>query len=198
MTLGQSIYYYRKQAGLSQEELAERTGVSRQAVSRWELDETTPEVGKLKALAQEFSITVDQLLNGEVPKESAEDVAPEETAPEQSDGNKSSGVVGRMIRRHGWLAGVYIALQGLGITLVGALARFAFGRMFQIAGAGIGGYGHHWEPHHSFGGFGQETAISDMGGVFQTIAAVIMGVGVVVTVAGTVLAVALYLKGRKD
>lgn len=202
MTLGQSIYYYRKRSGLSQEELAERTGVSRQAVSRWELDETTPEVGKLKALAQEFSITVDQLLSGEIPEESGESAASEETAPEQPHEDKSSGVVGRMIRRHGWLAGVYIALQGLGITLVGALARFAFGRMFQIGaglmGTGVDGYGHHWEPHHSFGGFGQETAISGMGGVFQTIATVIMGVGAVVMVAGTVLAVVLYLKGRKD
>ena len=39
MTLGEKIYYYRKKNRMSQEELAERVGVSRQAVSKWELGE---------------------------------------------------------------------------------------------------------------------------------------------------------------
>lgn len=69
MTLGESIYYYRKRSGMSQEALAERVGVSRQAVSRWELGDTTPEVGKLMALAEAFGITTDQLLSGKEPEE---------------------------------------------------------------------------------------------------------------------------------
>ena len=70
MTLGESIYYYRKRSGMSQEALAERVGVSRQAVSRWELGDTTPEVGKLMALAEAFGITTDQLLSGKEPETS--------------------------------------------------------------------------------------------------------------------------------
>ncbi len=49
MTLGEKINYYRKRSKLSQEELAERVGVSRQAVSKWELGDATPEVEKLLA-----------------------------------------------------------------------------------------------------------------------------------------------------
>lgn len=51
MRLNEKIYYYRKAMKLSQEELAERVGVSRQSVSKWELGEATPEVEKLLALA---------------------------------------------------------------------------------------------------------------------------------------------------
>ena len=47
MTLGQRIQKGRKEAGLSQEELAEQLGVSRQAVSRWENDNGYPEMEKI-------------------------------------------------------------------------------------------------------------------------------------------------------
>ena len=49
MTIGQRIAQKRKELGLSQEELAGRVGVSRQAVSRWEMDGAVPEVDKLIA-----------------------------------------------------------------------------------------------------------------------------------------------------
>ena len=69
MKLSEKILYYRKKAGLSQEELAGRVGVSRQAVSKWELGDAAPEVDKLRALAREFGITVDELLSEEAPRE---------------------------------------------------------------------------------------------------------------------------------
>ncbi len=67
MTLGERILHYRKCAGLSQEMLAERLGVSRQAVSKWEGDAAQPELDKIIALAKLFGITTDQLLLGETP-----------------------------------------------------------------------------------------------------------------------------------
>ena len=67
MTLHEKILYYRKQARLSQEELAARVGVSRQAVSKWELGDATPEVDKLVALARVFGVTTDELLSPEEP-----------------------------------------------------------------------------------------------------------------------------------
>lgn len=67
MTLHEKILYYRKQARLSQEELAARVGVSRQAVSKWEGDAAQPELDKIVALARLFGITTDQLLLGETP-----------------------------------------------------------------------------------------------------------------------------------
>lgn len=67
MKLNEKILYYRKGAGLSQEALAAKIGVSRQAVSKWELGETTPEVEKLVLLAKAFGVTTDQLLGLEKP-----------------------------------------------------------------------------------------------------------------------------------
>lgn len=67
MTLGERILHYRRCAGLSQEMLAERLGVSRQAVSKWEGDAAQPELDKIVALAKLFGVTTDQLLLGEIP-----------------------------------------------------------------------------------------------------------------------------------
>ena len=63
MKLNEKIAYYRRKAKLSQEELAALTGVSRQAVSKWELGEAAPDIGKLLALANAFGVTTDHLLN---------------------------------------------------------------------------------------------------------------------------------------
>ena len=68
MTLGTKIYQLRTQAGLSQEELAEQTGVSRQSVSKWETDASVPELDKLIRLAKLFEITLDELVQDEPPQ----------------------------------------------------------------------------------------------------------------------------------
>ena len=196
MKLSEKILYYRKKAGLSQEELAGRVGVSRQAVSKWELGDAAPEVDKLRALAREFGVMVDELLSEEVPRE------PEQAPPPQH--SPTAGWLGRMVGRWGWLAGVYIALSGLGVALVGGLARFAFSRMFRMVSAG-------WGAMDPFGSGGWElvlpdgtvtsggmSGISSMGQVFVTIATVILAVGLAITLAGAVLAVVLYRKGRKN
>lgn len=67
MTLGQRIQELRKNFGLSQEELGERMGVSRQAISKWEGDQTVPELDNLIALSKLFGLTVGQLLGVEQP-----------------------------------------------------------------------------------------------------------------------------------
>ena len=61
MTLGQRICQYRKQLNISQEELGDRLGVSRQAVSKWETDLSAPDMNNLLALAREFGISVAEL-----------------------------------------------------------------------------------------------------------------------------------------
>lgn len=62
MTFGEKVQRLRQQAGMSQDVLAEKLGVSRQAVSRWERDETMPETDKVVALAELFGVTTDYLL----------------------------------------------------------------------------------------------------------------------------------------
>lgn len=65
MTLGQRIQALRKQHNLSQEALGEKLGVSRQAVSRWEMDGAVPEVDKLIAMSRLFGVSLDGLLQVE-------------------------------------------------------------------------------------------------------------------------------------
>ena len=69
------LYEYRKNMGLTQEELAEKIGVSRQAVSKWERSEASPDTDNLIELAKIYGVTLDELLMGK--EESAEKEAPE-------------------------------------------------------------------------------------------------------------------------
>ena len=72
--LSERIYQLRRRRGLSQEQLAEKLGVSRQTVSKWEGGQSTPELEKLRALCACFQVTLDQLTGeGELePEQSAE------------------------------------------------------------------------------------------------------------------------------
>ena len=79
MTLGQRISLYRKKLNISQEELGARLGVSRQAVSKWETDQSVPDMNNLLALAREFSVSVAELT--ETPEEAAPDADGVENSP---------------------------------------------------------------------------------------------------------------------
>ena len=78
MTLPEKLLYYRKKAGLSQLELAERLDVSRQAVSRWESGAAVPSTENLKCLSGLYGVSVDILLNDGADPEEAEEGAREE------------------------------------------------------------------------------------------------------------------------
>ncbi len=140
MTLSEKIYYCRKRQGKSQEALAFELGVSRQAVSKWETGEAEPEIGKLRLLAQTFGVTTDWLLSDAEPDEDPGEEPRGFSAPEPSETpdppmSQSSwveavpGAVGRLLRRYGWLVGVYVAVIGGALAGIGALARFLAVRM---------------------------------------------------------------------
>lgn len=61
MSLGSSLFQGRKQSGMSQEAVAEKLGVSRQTVSKWETDETLPDIRQAKRLAMLYGLTLDEL-----------------------------------------------------------------------------------------------------------------------------------------
>ena len=65
MTLGEKIQICRKSKGLSQEEMASALGVSRQALSKWECNTSMPDIDKIVALSNYFSVTTDYLLKDE-------------------------------------------------------------------------------------------------------------------------------------
>ena len=63
-TIGNRIYKYRRERSMTQEELAEKLGVSSQAVSKWENDVSCPDIGLLPRLCGFLGITTDELLTG--------------------------------------------------------------------------------------------------------------------------------------
>ena len=65
MDFNEKLICLRKQKGMSQEQLGDAVGVTRQTVSKWELGETTPDMDKLIALADLFGITIDELVGKE-------------------------------------------------------------------------------------------------------------------------------------
>lgn len=80
MSFGKNLQAIRKKNQLSQEGLAEMLGVSRQAVSKWELGEGYPEIDKLLILSKKLNISLDSLLGGE-------------NTPIASENGKSSAVI---------------------------------------------------------------------------------------------------------
>ena len=213
MQLSEKIYYCRKKAGLSQDALAEAVGVSRQAISKWELGAAVPETSKLVPLAAALGVSVDWLLSEEGPEDETPGGSREydpgcftydEGAQARPRGDPEwmetlPKYLRRAAKRWGWLAGVYIALCGLPLVIFGAVARGVSNRMFgsfnDISGDIWGG---------GFGSTvtvdGVEIPISGAAEVFNPVAAVgtvIIVIGVVLIIAGAALAVFLKSKSKE-
>lgn len=63
MHLGNHLFQARKKKGLSQEAVAEKLGVSRQTISKWETDETLPDIRQSKKLAVLYGLSLDELVS---------------------------------------------------------------------------------------------------------------------------------------
>ena len=66
MSLGNNLFKARKKMGLSQEAVAEKLGISRQTISKWETDETIPDVYQSKKLAKLYNLSLDELIEFEI------------------------------------------------------------------------------------------------------------------------------------
>ena len=66
MTIGEKIAHLRTDANLSQEQFAEKILVSRQSVSKWEMDQALPQIDKVLLICELFGITADELLQDKV------------------------------------------------------------------------------------------------------------------------------------
>lgn len=79
------LLQYRKKMGLSQEDLAEKIGVSRQAVSKWERAEASPDTDNLIELSKVYGVSLDEMLRGETEEEeAAEKKEQEPNAPDEN------------------------------------------------------------------------------------------------------------------
>ncbi len=87
MKISERLYELRRKAGLSQEELAEKIGVSRQAVGKWENGASVPELEKLLSLSEFYGIGIGELIGAEPPSA----VPPPPSEPEDAPVQESSG-----------------------------------------------------------------------------------------------------------
>ncbi len=74
MNLGNSLFHARKKCGLSQEDVAEKLGVSRQTVSKWETDETLPDIIQSKKMAVLYNMSLDELIEFDIDVKEIQDI----------------------------------------------------------------------------------------------------------------------------
>ena len=84
LLIGERLQEYRKNAGLSQEEFAEKIGVSRQAVSKWELDKAYPDLDRLVCICGILNVRIDELIYG---KQESENNANDEASENDNVNN---------------------------------------------------------------------------------------------------------------
>ncbi len=118
MTIGDRISMLRRSRDMSQEELAERCGVSRQAVSKWESEQSMPEIEKIMALSEIFGVTTDYLLKGIEPLE--------ELPVGKKRPAKPYDIVATALIFLGVAIGIFISVTSAESGLVSALAAFVF------------------------------------------------------------------------
>lgn len=111
--LSERIYKFRRKSGLSQEQLAEKIGVSRQAISKWESGTSTPELEKLLALSECFHITLDDLVKEETIHQGTKE------APPKAEKVKVSKAIEMKV--------------GIGLCLIGAVCLILFGTLMVMS-----------------------------------------------------------------
>ena len=110
MELGKQIYELRKKANLSQEQLAEKVGVSRQTISKWELGETAPDIKQAQILSQIFNISLDELTGNDTKEVIYEKVSSTE---------KLAGLIIKIIKIWGIIILACLIIAVVGIILFG-------------------------------------------------------------------------------
>lgn len=125
MTTGQKIQTLRKQRGLTQEQLAQRLGVSRQAVSRWELDESLPETANLLPLGEVLGVSLDTLLD---PAQGLEGPAPKEEPSAPAAPAPTAPSLRALLKRRLWLF-----LLPVELVVFAALALWRLGNAPSLA-----------------------------------------------------------------
>lgn len=125
MTFGEKLQGLRQKEGMSQDGLAEKLNVSRQAVSRWERDETMPEVDKIVVLADLFEVTTDYLLRPE------KSVPEKETEMNTGNTQDWTDKLSYLVKTKGYLLGWVLIVWGA-TDLLGILATFLLSQVFFL------------------------------------------------------------------
>lgn len=214
MKLSEKIIISRKKQGLSQVDLADALGVSRQSISKWETDESKPDINKLPALAKVLGVSIDWLLSEADVEENKEESSHETVSmsdekvvkayPDWVD--KAPGFIGTAIKKYGWIYGVRIIVAGAIFTLFGIVARVMSYNFIFGANKVTESYGTFddiainealGENALSFGGSAFSEINNQAWGAFSTLTGLIIGVGVIMLIGGIVLTVILRRWAKK-
>ncbi len=117
MKFSENLHYLRKRDKITQEELADRLGVSRQSVSKWETGEAYPETDKLLILCDLFDVSLDGLMRGDL-------TGGEEKEPTVKNGKEYAERTDKFAR--GIAAGVFLILLGVAVCVVLAGVSLTF------------------------------------------------------------------------
>ncbi len=131
MTIGEKIARLRTEANLSQEKLAEKISVSRQAVSKWEMDQTLPQIDKVVMLCRLFHISADDLLTeqGELPKEAVQESGKNKYfGTDGFRGEANKNLTSMQAYRVGRFLGWYFSSELSGCTKRGYRPRIVIGK----------------------------------------------------------------------
>ena len=133
MGLGEKLQLLRKSRGLSQEQLAAELDVSRQAVSKWECGDSTPDLDKLRAICTFFGVTADYLI-----WENKEDVprAAERTAG-KTDYAARKEKIRAAVRSNGYWAGYIAAIIGGAMFMRALIGLITIWSVMSAAGGAI-------------------------------------------------------------
>ena len=131
MTIGQKIVNLRTAADISQEQLAETLGVSRQSVSKWEMDQALPQIDKVLQLAELFGVTTDALLQDKIALDRAPAGAPRKNKYFGTDGFRGEAnlsLTSMQAYRVGRFLGWYYSSALSGCTKTGYRPRIVIGK----------------------------------------------------------------------
>lgn len=128
MKLGEKLQKLRKRSGLSQEQLAARLTVSRQAVSKWELDETVPDTENVVQLSRLFGVSCDYLL-----REEADDPG---AVPPPQDALQPAAPGETHLDGRGWIHNAFVL--SLGVCAVGMVLVVSNWMMFDARSVLVG------------------------------------------------------------
>lgn len=136
MNLADRIQSLRKAKGISQEELAEQVGVSRQAVSKWESGQSTPDLEKIVIMSEFFEVTTDYLLKGTEPAKDKDEKTRELASRILYIASTALIVIGLMCAFGGWYERqtMEIVWGSMMIQVVG-MAGYFIGRLLSAAKA---------------------------------------------------------------
>ena len=134
MNMADRIQYLRKTNGISQEELADKVGVSRQAVSKWESEQSLPDLGKIITMSDYFEVTTDYILKGIEPVADKEQKSSELTSKILYIASTTFVAIGLFSAFAGWYEKQTMdTVWGSMIVQAVGIAGYFIGRLFSAA-----------------------------------------------------------------